>query len=608
MNSCSRIVRVIVGVGLLALGPVGKAPSAGAADAGKPADVKVATQNGKAQLTVNGQPFFIQGAGGGGSKALLAQCGANSFRTWGVGAETQRELDEAQRLGLRVTVGIWLGHKEHGFHYNDANAVKKQLDDVRRAVQRYKDHPALLMWGLGNEMENNDDSVELWQSIEDLAKLVHQLDPHHPTMTVVAEIGGEKVKKIHEHCPSIDVVGINSYGGDVSLPARYKKAGGTKPFVVTEFGPPGTWEIGRTAFGAAPELTSTEKAKHYRDTYEKAVLGARELCLGSYAFTWGSKIEATSTWYGMLLPDGTRLAAADTMQTLWSGKPPQHPCPAIEKLALTSPDQTVAGGKVTAVVAAKDPSGDPLEILWDLRLEQAGYGVDGTGAPATPSFPEAIVENGKAEVTLKMPESGGTYRLYCYLRNKHSGAAVGSLPLKVKGSPTAFKPPRPKLPLRVVGGEASPYSPSGYMGDHKAIQMDADCTEKPHHGKTCLKVAFTQDKGWGGVVWQNPPNDWGDKPGGFDLTGAEKLTFWARGENGNEQVTFGFGLINIDKKFHDNGKAETKVTLTREWKQYTIDLTHCDMSCVKCGFRWVIAGQGHPLTFYLSEVQYEGEP
>jgi hypothetical protein len=260
---------------------------------------------------------------------------------------------------------------------------------------------------------------------------------------------------------------------------------------------------------------------------------------------------------------------------------------------------------VSAQVAASDPKGDALRIEWTLCLEQPGYSVEGLGGDATPSFPQAIQGNGQAAVTLKMPEHGGIYRLYCYVRNAHGGAATGSLPIKVKGPPAPFKAPPVKLPLVVVGGDKTPYSPSGWMGATKAIQMDPDCADHPHRGETCLKASFTEAAGWGAVVWQNPANDWGDRPGGFDLSEAKELTFWARGQDGGEEVTFGFGLIGIDKKYHDSGKAEVKVTLTKQWKQYKIDLGPYDLSCIKSGFRWAVAAQGRPLTFYLAEVQYE---
>ena len=203
-----------------------------------------------------GQPYFIKGAGGDGSKEMLKQYGGNSFRTWGADG-SQSKLDEAQKLGLTMTLGIWLGHKEHGFDYNDAGMVARQLDDAKKAIDKYKDHPALLMWGIGNEMEMGfpDNDPAVWKAIEEIAAYAKKVDPNHPTMTVVAEIGGEKVKMINQYCPSIDVIGINSYGGGPSIAERYKKAGGVKPYAITEFGPPGTWEVGKNAWGAAPELT-----------------------------------------------------------------------------------------------------------------------------------------------------------------------------------------------------------------------------------------------------------------------------------------------------------------------------------------------------------------
>ena len=62
-------------------------------------------------------------------------------------------------------------------------------------------------------------------------------------MTVIAELGKDKVQKIQKLCPDIDIIGVNSYGGGASLATRYRQAGGKRPFIVTEFGPPGTWEI-----------------------------------------------------------------------------------------------------------------------------------------------------------------------------------------------------------------------------------------------------------------------------------------------------------------------------------------------------------------------------
>src|SRR5437763_10134701 len=298
-----------------------------------PIKTEVVRRDGKWALLRDGKPYFIRGVAGGGPKAPLVDLGANSFRTWGTDY-LDAQLDEAQKLGLSVTVGIWLGQERQGFKYDDPKQVTDQLERARQAILKYKDHPAVLMWGIGNEMEGykNGDNPNIWKAVNDIAEMAKKVDPNHPTMTVIAEIGGARVKCIHEFCPAIDAVGINSYGGFAAIPKRYVDAGGTKAYVITEFGPAGTWEIPKTDFGAVQEPTSTEKAAFYRRSCQEGIASQPGLCLGSYAFTWGWKQEGTLTWFGMLVSDGGMTEAVETMSELWTGKPAKNHAPTIEPL------------------------------------------------------------------------------------------------------------------------------------------------------------------------------------------------------------------------------------------------------------------------------------
>ena len=133
------------------------------------------------ELHRDGKAYFIKGGGGDGSLKVLAEAGGNSVRTWGV-EKAGKVLDEAQKLGLTVTVGIWLGHERHGFNYNDADQVAKQYDEARKAILRYKDHPALLMWGLGNEMEGfgKGDNAAIYSAINNLAVMAKSARPEPP--------------------------------------------------------------------------------------------------------------------------------------------------------------------------------------------------------------------------------------------------------------------------------------------------------------------------------------------------------------------------------------------------------------------------------------------
>lgn len=412
------------------------ASMASAAPATRPAHVTLSREGDAWRLLRDGEPYFIKGAGGNAAKSLLANVGGNSFRTWGVGNDTPALLDEAQRLGLTVTLGIWLKHAgDHGFSYANPAHVGEQYETARRAIEAYKDHPALLCWAIGNEMEGfkAGDDPNVWRAVQAIAALAKKVDPNHPTMTVIAEVGGARVRSIHALCTDVDIVGINSYGGAATVGERYRKAGGTKPFVVTEFGPPGPWEVAKNAWGAPLEPTSTRKGEIYRQSYLKGVLAHRnELCLGSYAFTWGSKQETTATWFGMLLPDATQLEAVHVMSQLWTGKPLPNACPKIEVPSLDA-DDVAPGQVVHAKLVVSDPDGDPPTVRWELAREAEKGPPGGLGDPPPPNFPNALADATSASVTVTMPAAPGIYRLFAYAKDDHGNGAVANVPIRVGG-------------------------------------------------------------------------------------------------------------------------------------------------------------------------------
>src|SRR6266550_3255297 len=184
MSQFNTLARAVIALMLMGLF------STSSAHAGGAVRVEVIRSADAWQLLREGKPYFIKGAGGGASKEVLARLGGNSFRTWGVGDDTARQLDEAQKLGLTVTLGIWLRHESDGFNYHDPAQVAEQFEKARRAILQYKDHPAVLMWAIGNEMEGyqSGDNPAIWKAVDQIAALAKKLDPNHPTMTVMAEV------------------------------------------------------------------------------------------------------------------------------------------------------------------------------------------------------------------------------------------------------------------------------------------------------------------------------------------------------------------------------------------------------------------------------------
>jgi hypothetical protein len=404
--------------------------------AGTPAPSRTAVveEDGVHRLVRNGRPYVIRGVGGQTHLDRLAAAGGNSIRTWGADNLGQI-LDEAHRHGLTVCAGLWLGHERHGFDYGDRPAVLRQLETTLEAVRRHKDHPALLMWGVGNEMEGDGTNPDIWKAVEEIAREIKRIDPDHPTMTVIAELGSDKVESIERFCPSIDIVGVNSYGGITTVGARYRAAGGSKPYVITELGPPGPWEVGKTPWGSPIEMTSTDKGEWYANGFRKAVAEQNGLCLGSYAFFWGHKQETTATWFGMLLPDGSRLAPVDALVEAWTGAPPENLCPRIESLEADRTAGLRPGEVVTARLSARDPENDPLEIRWVLRTDSRTIGSGGDFQPDETSVDAAVAASG-ATAKVTVPSRTGGYRLFAYVVDNAGGAAVANLPLHVE-KPTA---------------------------------------------------------------------------------------------------------------------------------------------------------------------------
>ena len=387
----------------------------------------------------NGQPFFIKGAGGDKHLEEAVAAGANSIREWSVDEEA---LQRAHQQGITALVGLHLGIPRQGFSYLDAAAIQKQMENTIAVVHRLKSNAAVLVWALGNEIELNapdEQRIAAWKALEQLARAVKQEDPNHPVIAVVAGPGQNKLRELDQYCPSLDAVGINTYGGIVSLPESVAAQGFHRPYIVTEFGPRGHWEVAKTAWGMPIEDTSTQKADLIRKGYEHAIAHQPQ-CLGSYVFLWGQKQEKTPTWYGLFLEDGSHVGGVDTMQYLWTGKWPAHRAPVIDGTivvksqdAETSQDIVSPGARIVCSIKAGDPDNDPITFRWELRPDVANNrSTGGDFEPSAAPIAGAVERQDGQSAVLRIPEKAGDYRIFVYVENQYKGAATANLPIEAK--------------------------------------------------------------------------------------------------------------------------------------------------------------------------------
>lgn len=400
-----------------------------------PVKVELISNNGQYMLYCNGKPYYVKGAGSGYDRMeSLAQHGANAMRTWSVNNEQtsgKEILDRAYQLGLMVSMGIDVGRERHGFDYNNQAAVKEQFDRIQEEVLSLKDHPALLVWGIGNELNLNYQNVKVWDAVNNIARMIHELDPNHPTTTMLAAGNvKEDINTVIKYCPEIDFLSFQIYGDIANLPDYINESNWDGAYIISEWGVTGHWEVERTTWDRPIEQTSHEKAVAIKENYEKVILANKDRCIGSFVFLWGQKQERTPTWYGLFLENGDETEAVDVMHYLWNKHWPDNRSPILHSLLLDEQNssrsiQLSRGQKCKAIARVTDPDNDTITYTWTIHKEipHANKSEGGDLEQHTDKVLESIGEfNDEFEFTVPEP---GEYRLFVYATDgkDHSGTA-----------------------------------------------------------------------------------------------------------------------------------------------------------------------------------------
>ena len=160
-----------------------------------------------------------------------------------------------------------------------------------------------------------------------------------------------------------------------------------------------------------------------------------------------------------------------------------------------------------------------------------------------------------------------------------------------------------------------------------AATITGSWTDNPHSGSTCIRTELknTTSRGFGGFRFMVgtltgnqtvPVPQFGDTPNaGYNLTGATKVVFWARGAAGGERVTFLVGGIGWDPStgqrlapYSDSIFARfLTVSLNTQWTRYEMPLVG-DLSYIVGGFGWqanIYPDNPNGVVFFLDDIQYE---
>ena len=396
------------------------------------------------RLLRGGEPYAVRGAGMGGDDiARFAASGGNSIRTWTTmraGRDTRELLDTAHAHGVSVALGLPMRPERHGFDYDDAVAVAEQLEIMRAEVLKYRDHPAVLVWLIGNELNHHYTNPRVYDAVNDVAAMIEELDPYHPTSTTTSGFKPDVIAEILARAPALDFISFQNYGSLFRLPQGLADTGFNQPFMVTEWGTIGYWETDQTDWGAPVELHSSDKADTFLRGYRDILAPLEGQLIGSYAFFWGQKQERTPTWFGMLAEDGDLTEVVDVMQYAWTGEWPENRTPRVEAMLLdgkkSTDSVTLAPGQAyEAIFEVRDPDGDTVSYRWELKPESTATTAGGDYEEPLGNLDGFLSNPGAATTTLAAPPPG-KYRLFAYAWDEAGRVAHANIPLLVaEGAP-----------------------------------------------------------------------------------------------------------------------------------------------------------------------------
>lgn len=570
------------------------------------------------QLLVDGKPFDIKGVTFGYDKNIanydtyfkdLNFLGVNAIRTWATGDNMPQLLEAAQKHNIKVMVGIWMRHGRPGmedddsFNYlKDKEGMEVMYNNAINVVQKYKNHPAVLTWGIANEVYLNmatDEEKEAYSKLlERICSKMKSIDPNHPITSVEAWTFG--LDWWQKHVPSIDIYGLNSYGaGAEFLQKELEKRNIDKPYIITEFGVTGEWDINAEKYGVKQEPTDQQKYDAIAKGYPNWIAN-QPSNLGAFVFHYGDGNHYGSPWHhthhtGAYRPQYWAIREAYTEEK------PVNNVPVIENFELPE-GEFKSGSWIPVTLKAFDFENEKLKFSFHYNYRN--------GSRIRRNQINPLVYGGSLEsgFEIQLPKEHGAIKVYINVKDSYNNVGIASTAIKVTDEEAKNKKylvPKVKLPFYVYkDGDEMPYAPSAYMGNYKKMTVNTKDTTDVYSGTAALKISYDYHYNWYGLGMVNPANDWGDILGGYDISGATKFSFWAKASESPITAKIGFGLIGKDKPYPDTAKESIEIKLGTKWKKYTIKLKKQDLSCIRSGFTLFSQSYGAGHDIYIDEVVF----
>ncbi|WP_018613324.1 glycoside hydrolase family 2 TIM barrel-domain containing protein [Segetibacter koreensis] len=403
--------------------------------------VFIEEKDGKFTLIRNGKPYVIKGASGFTYLKKLNEIGGNTIRTYD-SANIGSILDEAEANNVAVVVGLDMAdNKNMNDFYDDTAKVRGQFRAYKKIIEKYKSHPAVLMWCVGNELDFklNFKYNHFFNAYNNLVDMIHEADPDHPVTTTVIDVRRSNIYNIKLRTKT-DVISINSFGGLRTLKNDLKDFSWfwKEPYLILEWGVKGPWRPNRdkTEWESYIESTSSKKAEQYLQIYKNELPVDDPRMLGSFVFYWGQKQEYTHTWYSMFYENGATSEAVGVMQYIWTGKWPAHTAPRINYMLVDRKgalDNIIyKPGKIAnAELHMAKTDSSITSVKWELYHEDWYRKDNVKNLKKLTPIDSLFFDCKNLNATFSAPLQEGPYRLFATIFDKYGNFATCNTPFYV---------------------------------------------------------------------------------------------------------------------------------------------------------------------------------
>ena len=211
--------------------------------------------------------------------ALMQEAGINTLRVYAPIDDTA-VLDQIHQAGIKVIMG---------FGYDQNGKFDIRSGTVLDYVKKYKNHPAILLWELGNEYNYHPewfagDIANWYAALNSTAEDIHKIDDRHPVSSAHGELPTAEVLAIN---PNVDLWGMNVYRWDVPGPIFEQWAQlSEQPMYLAEAGADSYMKITKAGFeaGKNEKAQATANAKIIDAVFDNKHIGSGVLI---FSFTDG---------------------------------------------------------------------------------------------------------------------------------------------------------------------------------------------------------------------------------------------------------------------------------------------------------------------------------